>query len=474
MQETESARTPLAEESGTRTGRLVNSLLWAVALTLGLVLTAMLTQIGTWGLVAGVVVGLAVIALVAIVVGGMWQRGVIATLACVVAFAAMMFAGPAAYEVYMRSVGQPAPALVLEVAEPDDTLVCFVVETTGATTLHEMDQRQNCFGHISAGQAVTIFKDPVGFVPPRLENAPDDTSATTEVVIATALLAAAGATVLYGGLRRRTVSPVGHLPPTAQAAAGVHDGAVSERDDTQASADDGRPPQLLWLDRGPADDGGWQVRGTDAVKIAERTYTRTLAHAEVQLAAGSTPGDYRKARKAGARSFVLWADAGHRDVLARVVTASARRCRTAGYEVVGARGETLASVTRRPGHWFLLRRARWSIQQSGQAAAVARKGHPISWMVWFMTLPCQPVIVLLSLFGGDGMEPVRPPLRTTWRIDGTIVLDHSVGTATGSGTHVDGLHVLADWWDPRVAAALVALIRSHNGWMGGRWDRAGR
>ncbi|MFD3418271.1 hypothetical protein [Streptomyces decoyicus] len=32
------------------------------------------------------------------------------------------------------------------------------------------------------------------------------------------------------------------------------------------------------------------------------------------------------------------------------------------------------------------------------------------------------------------------------------------------------LTVLADWWDPRVTASLVALVNSHDGWLGKPWD----
>ncbi|MFI0216123.1 hypothetical protein [Streptomyces lydicus] len=32
------------------------------------------------------------------------------------------------------------------------------------------------------------------------------------------------------------------------------------------------------------------------------------------------------------------------------------------------------------------------------------------------------------------------------------------------------LTALADWWDPRVTAALAALVKSYDGWLGTPWD----
>ncbi|TDE01330.1 hypothetical protein [Jiangella asiatica] len=449
------------ERRAGRAGRVAGTLLWTLAIIVALLLAAMLSQIATWGLILGVLVGLTTIAGMGILVGFGWKRALPATLACVLGFAAILFTGPALYEVYMRALGEPSPAVVLEIDEPEgESRLCFVVEEDGG--LHEMDQRQNCFDHIDAGQAVSIFEDPLGFLPPRLENAPDDSDATAEVAISAALLAGTAAAVVYGGLRRRTAvpsgSPVVAAPPEA-----------------------GGPLTFLWLQRVPApvadesraagdaeaaEVAGWQIRGADAVKPADRRATGTVAGVEVEPTLGATPVDYRDASKDGTRALVLWTDGGRRDVYARVRTVSARRRGTAEYEIVGPDDTTLATVTRRAGRFLLLRRTRWTVQQAGRGTAVGVKGHPVSWLVWCLTLPFQPVVVLVSLLSLDGVGPVRAPLRTRWRIDDRTVLDYR----TSTGGHTEGLHVLADWFDPRVAAALVTLIGSHDTGFGGRWD----
>ncbi|MFJ4722913.1 hypothetical protein [Streptomyces luteogriseus] len=194
---------PRAGLSGGR--KAVSSGSWAVLVPALLLLGAALGQWMTW---AGVVVALAVIAVAACVVGGSWHRAGAATLVCFAGFALMLFAGPAAYEAYMKTAGEPVEAVVTQVVDRDQRrgpdMFCTVRELGGDRETYEVSQQENCFGQARPGDRVEIRKDPLGLLDPRLPDSPDQRN-TTEITLAiTAVLTllVAGGT-FYGGQRRR-------------------------------------------------------------------------------------------------------------------------------------------------------------------------------------------------------------------------------------------------------------------------------
>jgi hypothetical protein len=186
-------------------GRTLDSLLWALALPAVLLLGAALTQ---WVTVVGVVVVLAAVAAGGIVVGGSWHRAGAAVLVCSGGFALTLFAGPAVYEVYMRTVGDPVPAVVVEVVDRDvkhgADMACTVRELGGERRTFEVSQRQNCFGQAKEGDRVVMREDPLGLLDPWLPRSPDEQHTTDITLACTAGLTVlvAGAT-FYGGQRRR-------------------------------------------------------------------------------------------------------------------------------------------------------------------------------------------------------------------------------------------------------------------------------
>ncbi|GAA2317998.1 hypothetical protein GCM10010234_75170 [Streptomyces hawaiiensis] len=185
--------------------KTVSSVLWAVLVPVLLLLGAALGQWTTW---AGVVVALTVIAVAACVIGGSWHRAGAATLVCFGGFALMLFAGPAAYEAYMKTVGEPVDAVVTQVVDRDQRrgpdMSCTVRELGGERTTYEVSQQENCFGQARPGDRVEIRKDPLGLLDPRLPDSPDQRNTTEITLAATGILTllVAGGT-FYGGQRRR-------------------------------------------------------------------------------------------------------------------------------------------------------------------------------------------------------------------------------------------------------------------------------
>ncbi|ADI08750.1 hypothetical protein SBI_05630 [Streptomyces bingchenggensis BCW-1] len=145
-----------------------------------------------------------------------------------------------------------------------------------------------------------------------------------------------------------------------------------------------------------------------------------------------------------------------------MVTRTASKGRPAAYDVVDESGAPLGSIVREPAARGGRVRTRWTVQQTGRQAAVGHKGHPFWWVVWWLIRPVQLALAFLSIFGG-GAAP-RTPRRTKWRIDGETVLDWH------DGGYEFQLSLLADWWDERLIAALVALEESHESWLGDAWD----
>ncbi|MBO8191012.1 hypothetical protein ITI46_04770 [Streptomyces oryzae] len=189
--------------SGAR--KSLSSLLWAVVLPASMILGA---GIGQWLLWLGVVLMLAVVASAACLIGGLWHRAGAATLVAFAGFALMLFAGPAVYEVYMKTVGDPVAAVVTEVTDqhnrrgPD--MFCTVEETGGDHETYEVSQQENCFGQAEKGDRVEIRKDPLGLLDPRLPDGPDQRN-TTEITlgVTTGLTALIAAATFYAGQRRR-------------------------------------------------------------------------------------------------------------------------------------------------------------------------------------------------------------------------------------------------------------------------------
>lgn len=197
------ARGPRPPRSGAR--KALNSLAWAVALPGSMILGAGIGQWMTW---IGVVAMLVSVAVAACLIGGSWHRAGAASLASVGGFALMLFAGPAVYEVYMKSVGEPVAAVVTEVTDRHNRhgadMFCTVRETGGEHRTYEVSQQENCFGQAKVGDHVEIRKDPLGLLDPRLPDSPDQQH-TTELTVAISAglaLLTAGAT-FYGGRRRR-------------------------------------------------------------------------------------------------------------------------------------------------------------------------------------------------------------------------------------------------------------------------------
>jgi len=230
--------------------------------------------------------------------------------------------------------------------------------------------------------------------------------------------------------------------------------------------------RFLWLsgptlgkNEQPPQDGRvtWRIRVSDGTPGPDGVLP-PLAFPERRDPPGGGLDAYRAARKDGTRAFTLWADPHRAQVFAHVVTKSAVKSGPATYEVLGAAGEPLALITREPALKGGVR-TRWTVQQAGAPPAVGLKGRPFWWFMWWLISPLQLAIAIGSIIGGGDIA--RTPRRTRWRADKRVVLDfHS-----GSGSAFE-LEVLADWWDDRVLAALVALLGSHDGWLGSQWDTA--
>ncbi|MGP3975708.1 hypothetical protein ACTWQF_17205 [Streptomyces sp. 8N114] len=164
--------------------------------------------IGQWVLWVGVVVMMAVVAGAACLIGGAWHRAGAATLVSFGGFALMLFAGPATYEIYMKTAGDPVAAVVTEVTDqhnrrgPD--MFCTVEEVGGERKKYEVSQQENCFGQAEQGDRVEIREDPLGLLDPRLPDGPDQQN-TTEITlgITAGLTALTAAGTFYGGQRRR-------------------------------------------------------------------------------------------------------------------------------------------------------------------------------------------------------------------------------------------------------------------------------
>ncbi|MFJ6015642.1 hypothetical protein [Streptomyces sp. NPDC092952] len=186
---------------------------------------------------------------------------------------------------------------------------------------------------------------------------------------------------------------------------------------------------------------------------------RVVAHVERELPEGGIPA-YLAARRTGARSFVLWADPERRTRLATVVTASAADG-VATYRVLDNRGGLIGTVVREKALHGKGLRTRWTVAQTGCPEAVGHKGRVFWWYVWWLLFGVQVTITVASRLG-DWWEPARGPRRIIWRAGGEVPLEFR--------SDDDEILVRAHWVDQRLAAALSALVRSFDSWLGSPWD----
>ncbi|MEU5029057.1 hypothetical protein [Streptomyces milbemycinicus] len=196
--------TKAAGAAPSRARRLVNSLVWAVSVPLMFTVAAWLAQFPSVGIYVGVVLALGTFAVAATVVGGIWHRAGAAVLVSCAGFALTLFAGPGLYELYMKTLGEQVPAVVTKVEDRDEKQYCTVEETAGDHAMHEISQQQNCFDHIKRLQRVTLRKDPMGILEPRLPDGPDQEGQTAlTLAISGGLFVVTGASMFYAGQRRR-------------------------------------------------------------------------------------------------------------------------------------------------------------------------------------------------------------------------------------------------------------------------------
>ncbi|MFC4564998.1 hypothetical protein ACFO4E_24320 [Nocardiopsis mangrovi] len=208
-----------------------------------------------------------------------------------------------------------------------------------------------------------------------------------------------------------------------------------------------------------APDTGLPVPPLHPVRIADGpgAQDRIFAHVERQLPAGGIPA-YRAARKKGVRSFLLWADEGRTQPLARLVTQSAEGHRVI-YQVLDAYGRTIGTITRRNAFRGGGLRVRWTVSQAGGPDAVGYKGRLFWWAVVWLVSPLIPFAVIAAVFEAGDLP--RAPRRVRWRAGGRMVMEHTPWEAVL--LHAPGL-------DPRVGAALAALLASFKGWYRTSWD----
>lgn len=186
---------------------------------------------------------------------------------------------------------------------------------------------------------------------------------------------------------------------------------------------------------------------------------RPVAHVERELPPGGIPA-YLAARKEGVRSFVLWADPERRSRLAALVTASSAEG-VSMYQVLDGQGGPIGTILREKALYGRGLRTRWTVTQTGCPEAVGYKGRIFWWYVWWLLFPVQVAIAVGSVLSGGG-DVARGPRRVIWRAGEEVPLEFR--------SDDDEIHVHAPWVDWRLAAALAALIRSFDSWMGTPWD----
>ncbi|GGL10506.1 hypothetical protein GCM10011588_26120 [Nocardia jinanensis] len=185
---------------------------------------------------------------------------------------------------------------------------------------------------------------------------------------------------------------------------------------------------------------------------------RAVAYVERELPPGGIPA-YLAARDTGARSFVLWADEHRGSRAATVVTRSAGNG-VATYQVLGAQGEVIGTLVREKAFKGRGIRTRWTVSRPGAGEAVGYKGRIFWWLVCWSVFPLMPFMFLAALFENSGLP--RAPRRIRWRTGGRLLLDFR--------PFGDRLQLCVPESDWRLEAALIALLRSFDGWFSVSWD----
>lgn len=183
-----------------------------------------------------------------------------------------------------------------------------------------------------------------------------------------------------------------------------------------------------------------------------------LAHVERELPPGGIPA-YRGDRKRGARSFLLWDDEQRAQMLARLVTQSIEGHRVT-YQALDAYGQIIGTITRRKAFRGGGLRVRWTVSQAGGPNAVGYKGRLFWWAVcWLLSF-----LLPFALIGAvlDNGDLPRAPRRVRWRADGRKTMEHKP-SSNAVLLHDPGC-------DPRLGAALAALLASYRGWYRTSWD----
>lgn len=202
---------------------VVRTLPWAVGLPVAAVGAGVLAQY-PYGMWIGVLLGLAVAATAPILAGVVWHRSGAASLAVLAALALPFFAGPAVYEVYLKTAGDQVDAVVTaaeEVPSPkgSDLSACHAVDEAGKEW--DLGQRQNCFGQFEPGQKVVLHQDPLGGLDPWIEPGRDKAIEPTAPALTVGLFALCCGALFWAGVKRRTeaeaVAAKGrrHGPPRA-------------------------------------------------------------------------------------------------------------------------------------------------------------------------------------------------------------------------------------------------------------------
>lgn len=229
-----------------------------------------------------------------------------------------------------------------------------------------------------------------------------------------------------------------------------------------------------WSEDGATGPGGPPLLeitlGESEGRSADRRSASPLAYAGLSLRPEGGREEYAAAHREGHRAFVLWADPACSAVLARVTTHSATR-KAARYEISGADGEPLAVVTRlRALHGGNLR-SRWDIEPEGAREATGYRGRGFPWFLWWTLAPLHiPLLAFLivgNVLSGNSVNDMpRVPRHIIWRTRGERVLE-----ARDDGHPFDyGLRTRTESWDPRLLAAVLALLNSYAGLFTDGWD----
>ncbi|MEU9737402.1 hypothetical protein [Streptomyces sp. NPDC048002] len=219
---------------------------------------------------------------------------------------------------------------------------------------------------------------------------------------------------------------------------------------------------VLTLFSGPRAAGGQAgAPVTDLVSFSRGPGLGTV-FVERELPSGGVSA-YRAARGNGTRTFALWADDQRRERVGTVVTASAGGG-VARFDVLGAHGELIGTVTREKALRGRGLRTRWTVRQADGFEAVGFKGRIVWWWTWWILLPLMTIVLAITVFdsvpGNEGGF-ARAPRRIRWRANGQTPLEFR--------SKNDALHLHALGVDWRLGAALIALLRSFHS---GAWDAA--